>query len=119
MKCMEINKRDFWYANYTGKEELVVDGKRTGQYVVRYSEPVKARAVISSARGSANDELFGISAEYDRTIVIDDLGIDISESSVLWLDSVGSAETPWDYVVAGIARSLNFVTIAVKRVKVK
>lgn len=119
MKCMEINKRDFWYANYSGKEELIVDGKKTSQYTVRYSAPIKARAVISSARGSANDELFGISAEYDRTIVTDDTGIDISESSVLWLDGVGSAEVPWDHIVTGIARSLNFVTIAVKRVRAK
>lgn len=119
MRCMEINKRDFWYAQYEGKEELLVDGKRTGQYSVKYSAPVKARAVISPARGSASDELFGINAEYDRTIVTDDADISINESSVLWIDAVGDGETPWDHVVTGVARSPNSATIAVKRVKVQ
>lgn len=122
---MERNKSEFWYSPYSGKGELLVDGKRTGQYSVKYGSPVKVTAVISPARGSASDELFGINAEYDRTITSDDVNIGIDESSVLWIDTVpnmsatGEIETPWDHVVTGVARSLNFVTIAVKRVAVK
>lgn len=125
MKCMEINKRGFWYAPYLGKEEIVRDGKRTGQYTVKYGTPVNARAVISPARGGVNEELFGVNAVYDRTITTEDVDIGIDEMSVLWIDKKpgigadGATETPWDYVVEKVARSLNSVSVAVKKVSVQ
>lgn len=124
MRALERNKRTFWYANYAGNEEILSDGKRTGQYKVRYGNPVEARANVSAARGSLDDEHFGINADYDRTITTDKADFGIDESSVLWIEKTpeisadGSTDTPWDYVVVKIARSLNSTTIAVKKVSV-
>lgn len=124
MRDLRRNERTFWYANYTGDEEILSGGKRTGQRSVKYGNPVKASANISAARGSLDDEHFGINADYDRTITTCDGSIAISDSSVLWIEKApgigadGATSTPWDYVVAKIAKSINGTTIAVKKVSV-
>lgn len=124
MRSLERNKRTFWYASYAGNEEILSDGKRTGQYKVKYGNPVEARANVSAARGSLDDEHFGINADYDRTITTDKADFGIDESSVLWIEKTpeiaagGSTATPWDYVVVKIARSINSTTIAIKKVSV-
>lgn len=117
MKCMERNKETFWYANYAGKEEILDGGKRTGQFRVKYSDPIMAKASISPARGGLNEELFGVNAVYDRTIITDDTEIDISGTSVLWIENAPGE--PWDYQVEEIARSKNIVAVAIKRVSVQ
>nr|DAG07854.1 MAG TPA: hypothetical protein [Caudoviricetes sp.] len=79
---------------------------------------------VSAARGSLDDEHFGINADYDRTITSCDRNLGIDEASVLWIEKApeiapdGSTDTPWDYVVAKIARSINSTTIAIKKVSV-
>lgn len=118
MKTLERNKRVFWYANLEGKEEILLDGKRTGQFRTIYSDPVKAFANVSSAKGSTSDELFGINEGYDRTIVSDIVDIAINETSVLWIDNDPEA-APWDYVVVKVSKSINSVSIAIKRVPVQ
>nr|DAJ41235.1 MAG TPA: hypothetical protein [Caudoviricetes sp.] len=116
---------DFWYANYQGKEEILKNGKRTGQYKVLYSNPVNISENLSAARGSLDNELFGIQTDYDRTITSCNRDFDISESSVLWIEktpevaSDGSTDTPWDYVVVKVARSINSVTVAIRKVSVQ
>ena len=67
---------------------------------------------------------FGDSESYDKVIVLDDKNIPIDEYSILWVDTLptlnedGSTETPHDYVVKQVARSLNSVSIAVSKVNV-
>ena len=110
MRSLNRNKTDFWYANYHGKEEILKNGKRTG---------------LSAARGSLDNELFGIQTDYDRTITSCNRDFDISESSVLWIEKTpevaydGSTDTPWDYVVVKVARSINSVTVAIRKVSVQ
>lgn len=124
MRSLEHNKRDFWYAGYVGTEEILSSGKRTGQYKVKYGNPVASRANISAARGALDDEHFGINADYDRTITVDSPDFGVDESTVLWVEKVpqiaadGATSTPWDYVVVKVARSINSTTIAIKRVSV-
>lgn len=121
MRCMRRNKRVFWYAKYSGKEELIQNGKRTGQFRPKYSDPITAIASISTARGAAGDESFGISASYDRTITLDEPLPGLDESAVLWIDQepADDGSVPWDYVVEKVAQSLNFATVAVRKVSVQ
>lgn len=124
MRSLRRNEKRFWYANYTGNEEIRSGGKRTGQHKIKYGNPIEARANVSAARGSLDDEHFGINADYDRTITTCDKSLNLAESSVLWIEKTpeiaadGSSATPWDYVVVKIARSLNSTTIAIKKVSV-
>ncbi len=126
MRCMERNKTKFYYAPYLDKMELEDEyGNRTGQYELMYGKPTKAKGNISAAQGEIQSRQFGDSVTYDKVIVLDDPSTPIDEYSILWIDSMpdlssdGSTETPHDYIVKKVARSLNSVSIAVSKVNVQ
>lgn len=125
MRTLNRNKTVFYYALYKGKEPIVDDyGNATGEYEVKYSQPQKFRANISAANGKADVEQFGANVDYDKVIVGDETFPQIDEYSTMWIDTVpvidneGKTETPHDYIVKKIARSLNNVSIAVSKVEV-
>lgn len=126
MRCMERNKTKFYYAPYLDKMELEDEyGNRTGQYELMYGKPIQAKGNISAAQGEIQSRQFGDSVTYDKVIVLDNPSTPIDEYSILWIDSMpdlssdGSTETPHDYIVKKVARSLNSVSIAVSKVNVQ
>lgn len=124
MRSLIRNKQTFWYANIIGTQPIVDEyGNETGETYIGYSEPVAVKANISAARGTADLDAFGINANYSKKIVTDDITIPIDKSTILWIgnepDEYGeSGEIKHDYVVVGVAKSLNSLTIAVKEVSV-
>lgn len=94
----------------------------TGETKVGYAEPVKFRANVSAARGSSESDLFGIDLVYDKTIVTCDMKLPINELSVLFVDKNpefdigGNLTNAADYKIAKIARSLNSVQYAIKKI---
>lgn len=126
MRCMERNKTKFYYAPYLDKMELEDEyGNRTGQYELMYGKPIQAKGNISAAQGEIQSRQFGDSVTYDKVIVLDNPSTPIDEYSILWIDSMpdlssdDSTETPHDYIVKKVARSLNSVSIAVSKVNVQ
>lgn len=134
MKCLKRNKSSFYYALYDTKTETIDEyGNMTGQYVVKYDNPVKTSANISPATGETQNRQFGESEMYDKIIVSDDKDMNIDEHSVLWIDTMpilnddgslqqnedGSIKTPHDYVVKKISKSLNSISIAISKVNVR
>lgn len=127
MKCLNRNKSSFYYALYDNKFEILDEyGNNTGQYEVKYMNPVEIKANISAAMGNKESRQFGDSVIYDKVIVLDNVNIIIDEYSILWIDTIpvineedGTTTTPHDYVVTAIAKSLNSVSIAVSKVKVQ
>lgn len=124
MKALLRNKQTFYYANVS-KTAAQYDeyGNETGETDITYDAPVAAQANISPARGTADLEQFGINSDYTKTIVSDNLTLPIDKSTILWIgiapDKDGEAGTiKHNYVVVGVAKSLNSVTIAVKEVSV-
>lgn len=121
MKCLERNKRTFWYSLYKGKEPLTDEyGRKTGEYRVVYGEPVCMKANISPANGSSQFEQFGSSEQYDKVIVTDDMSCPIDENSVLYVDCTepNGEDMPFDYIVKKVARSLNSISYAISKVKI-
>ena len=125
MRGMVRNKRKFYYASYVGENEIVDEyGNATGEYAVSYSDPIKTAGNISAAQGEVQSRQFGESESYDKVIVLDDRNAPIDEHSVLWVDTLprlngdGNTDTPYDYIVKKVARSLNGVSIAIRKVKV-
>lgn len=144
MKTLERNKVKFWYCTVKTqngeavKREIVDEnGNATGEYIVMYNNLVAMRANVSPATGQSNAEQFGNLENYDKVIVTDDLKCPIDESSVLFIDKVPeftqvithvptaiTTETEtvsvpaFDYTVRRIAKSLNSVSIAVRKVNV-
>lgn len=125
MRTAQRNATAFWYRLYTGKTELTDEyGNATGEYEVTYSAPVKAFANISPATGISSIEQFGTLENYDKVLVTTDMTLPVNEDSVLYIDTLpvqDLATHEWsvhDYIVRRVAKSLNGISIAVRKVKV-
>lgn len=145
MNTLKRNRRPFYYC-LLDREVAVVDenGNETGERILVYAEPVLMNANISPATGMSNTEQFGNLENYDKVIVTADMECPIDENSVLFIDKepeftgavtidyrvsetvLGddtatpvTVQTPvYDYAVRRIAKSLNSISIAVKKVDV-
>lgn len=147
MRTLNRNKQSFYYATYIEKQELTETDEygntlKTGEYQTIYANPVECKANISPASGTTASEIFGTAEGYDKIIVIGDPAIPIDEFSLLWIDTTPDIENddknapvleltmggivigdnghfrPNDYIVKRVARSLNSVAIAVRKVNV-
>lgn len=123
MRGLVKNEQLFYYSLYREKTQLNdSDGYFTGDYGITYSDPVPMRANISPARGTAQTEQFGIGIDYDKVIVTCDMTCPIDENSVLFVDKApaknANGEYVYDYVVTKIAKSLNSISIAIKKAAV-
>ena len=126
MRTLNRNKIRIFYANYRDKAPIKDEyGNLTGEYEISYDTPKEVKANVSAARGEATTRQFGEDVRYDRIIVLDNPTFPISETSILWIDTLpelaedGSTKTPHDYIVKQVAASLNSVSIAVSKVSVR
>ena len=137
MRTLSRNKKPFYYCTY--KEDVpIVDayGNENGEVIVSYNDQVKMCANISPATGQSNTEQFGNLENYDKVIVTDDMSCPIDEHSVLFIDKapefaevitytfVGNVATQVkisvpvpDYIVLRVAKSINSISIAVRKVQ--
>lgn len=124
MQSLSQNKQKFYYALYVSDTDAYdADGLKNGEKDITYTEPTVCYANISAARGTADIEQFGINDDYERTIATSDLTLGIGEDSILWIgiepyDEDGNA-VPHNYKVVRVAKSINSVTYAIKKVSVQ
>lgn len=123
MTTLKRNETPFYYCLYDGKTEIVDDDlNATGEYTVTYKDAVKMKANISQATGNISLEQFGNSVDYDKSIVTCDMKCPIDENTVLFIDKAPEYDDDgnplFDYIVKKVAKSLNSISIAVKRVNV-
>lgn len=119
MMDLALNKQKFYYALYKGvQEQTDAFGNYTGEYSPEYYSPVEFAANISAAKGSAETEPFGIDTPYTKKIVTCDMSCPIAEDTVLWIGITPDNDTPHNYAVARVARSLNSIMYAVAEVSV-
>ena len=126
MRCMVRNKSKFYYACYINEVEIIDEyGNATGEYKVLYGNVKSTQGNVSAAQGEMQSRQFGESESYDKVIVLDERDVPLDEHSILWVDALphlnedGSTDTPHDYIVKKVARSLNGVSIAISKVDVK
>ena len=122
MNTLKRNQRTFYYCLYEDQETSYDEyGNEAGERVI-YAEPVEMKANISQATGQSNTEQFGNLESYDKVIVTDWMECPIDENSVLFIDKepeYSLEDNPmFDYIVRRVAKSLNSVSIAVKKVNV-
>lgn len=123
MRCLERNKKCFYYALFDSKDPVKdEDGNFTGEYTINYKAPVHMKANISPVIGEAQADLFGSDVDYDRVIVVDEPCCPIDEYSVLCIEITPDYDEEgnliYDYIVKKVARSINSVSYAVSRAKV-
>lgn len=114
MRTLKRNQQTIKYALYLGREEIIEDGYRTGQYRNSYSDPVTMKAYVTANKGEAQAEAFGTSLNYSRILYTDDVNCPIDENSILWING----KAIQDYVVVRKAKSLNSIAYAIKEIDV-
>ena len=123
MRCLDRNKKGFYYCLYIGETKAVdEDGNYTGEEISSYEAPVLLQGNVSAARGTADIEQFGTNLSYDKTITLEGTDYPIDERTVLFVDSEPGKDgalgnPPYDYKVAEIAKSLNQTVIAISKVR--
>jgi len=118
LKMLERNKRAFFYANLMGSQEILdINNTRTGEYENTYTEPILARGNISPDRGETSINPFGIGENYQRILQLEDENAPLSETTILWVDDLDTSK-PHDYIVVGVARSLESSKFALRKVNV-
>jgi len=118
MRTLKRNQRKIYYATLIGKEPVTDEwGNETGEYNMVYSDPLPIRINVSAAQGRLETRQFGQMENYDRTLITDDMNCPIDESSILWIDNLDTTKAH-DYVVTKVARSLNVIQYAVRKVNV-
>ena len=147
MRDLKRNQTEFWYCLLIpNTQEAIVDeyGNETGELIPSYKKAISMRANISPATGQNQVEQFGNLDSYDKVIVTCDMKCPIDENSVLFIDKrpeytevqtheivEGQAlyaddevvektyELPkYNYIVKRVAKSLNGISIAVRKVDV-
>lgn len=118
---LKRNRQRFYYCLLLRKEPIVdLNGYKTGEYDLIYSEPVEAWANISPSTASAQSEMFGITEPYDRVISPLPVDCQIAEDSILFIDTDvttdASGKYKYNYIVKQVAKSLNAVSVLAKRV---
>lgn len=117
MRMLRRNLVPFYYQNYCGKVPILDDdGYETGEYVASYSEPTKCFGNISVPSGRASVETFGTEVDYDKVIMLAGTS-PVDENSRLYVDRVPGDGVEPDYIVKRVAESLNFTSIAIRRVR--
>ena len=124
MKLMRRNLKQIWYCLYE-REEILKNslGHETGEKQIIYSEPVKIYCNVSPATGYAQTYMFGTLETYDKIVIVDDMNCPIDENSILFIDKAPTKSPDdqyfiFDYIVRRVAKSLNHISYAVRKVKV-
>ena len=118
MRELERNKRTVYYALFDKNEAILDDdGYETGEVRPSYLPPVELRINVSPSIGESATRQFGDVVDYDRTLVICDTTLPIDERTVFWIDETDITKS-FDYKVKKVAKSLNSLQIAVKKVEV-
>lgn len=123
MKLLKRNLSTIHYCLYERSEPILdEDGNETGEDKITYSEPVEFECSVSAATGYSATEMFGNLENYDKTLITDDMECPIDEHSVLFVDKEPEFDTDgrplYDYIVRRVAKSINNISFAIRKVDV-
>lgn len=94
----------------------------TGETTSGYTEVREFDVNVSASKGETENNVFGKSLDYDKVLLTHDTMCEIDEFSRLWIDTKpiigvgGEANSEPEYTVKRVAKSLNHIMYAVKKV---
>lgn len=137
MRSLKKNMQKLWYSTYADQiteyykdsDGNIIYDEIDGDLIPRikgeragYNNPVSFYANISAGKGTSQEEVFGVSLDYTKTISTTDMDLPISETSLIWFETEPTYnadgtvnEASADYSVVGIAKSLNNAVYALKK----
>ena len=117
MRTLKRNKRPVAYAFYSSMTDIIDDdGNYTGETEISYSKPIKTLMNVSGGRGQADIALFGLTSNFSRTAVTEDLETPFNTDTVFWVEKDPDTELH-DYRVVAVARTINQVVLALEEVE--
>lgn len=122
MRLLKRNQRPVYYSLFNEETDEVVGGYKTGEKVLLYDAPIMSRMRVSAGKGDSGTTPFGVDVDYTRTLITDDMDCPVTETTLLWIDSTpvqaddNTVSPPYNYLVVGVAKSLNHITFAVREV---
>lgn len=102
MRTLARNKQPIYYALFVNKTDVIDEnGNITGAFTLNYTDPKKLEMNVSASKGTSDMEQFGISENYTKTMMTDDINCPIKEDSRLWigLGQIGTFDTLSGYSV--------------------
>lgn len=139
MRHLKKNEQKIWYALYD--ERIPVYAKddegnvlidletglmlETGRYTNGYEYPVETKINVSPGRADGENEVFGKSVDYDRTLCTTNKALPIESTTLIWLETEPKYKDDGtvdgdsaDYQVAATPIiSLNSLLIPIKRLE--
>ena len=116
MQTLKRNKRAVYYANCIGQSETDENGVYSGEISPVHGQPVLIMANVSPVSGFVSVQPFGLAEEYDAVLQLD-TSLPITAETVFWLEC--TPPEMYDHVVSRVSRSLNALSVAVKKVKTR
>ena len=108
MKLLKRNTTEFTYTAYSGKVEVLNNGKHTGKFELSYADPVTYCGNISIPSGNVYQQLFGIETAYTHVLLMDNPDADIREDGLIqWKGKV--------YEIKAVRPSLNVLAVALRQ----
>lgn len=121
MRLQKRNLQSIYYCLFEGKNPVLDDdGYETGEFTNGYSTVKMLKCSVSTASGQVQSETFGSLEGYDKVIITDDMQCPIDEHTILFVDKmpINNDSDGYDYIVKRVAKSLNHIAYAVKKVDV-
>lgn len=138
MRDLKRNQKTIYYTLYQDSVpvyELDENGKiiyveingekvpiETGETTSGYSEVKDFCFNVSASKGETENNVFGKSLDYDKVLLTHNTACEIDEYSRLWIDTKpligndGKTDSEPEYEVKRVAKSLNHIMYAVKKV---
>lgn len=118
MRSLNRNKREIYYALYTGDEPIFDEyGNETGESKPNYGEITRLRCNISASSGEEAVQAFGSFTNYSRVLCVADNNCPIAEQTIVWFGI--ATDEPHNYIVTSKADSKNGILYALLEVKVR
>ena len=123
MRALVKNKQTLYYALYDRDVcDYDENGDETGDPPMQFERPVKFMANASPNKGNAYAQPFGLDLNYTKTILTTE-DLPIKEGTHIWQDTeppvTANDGSTADYVVVGVAKSLDNITVYALRARVK
>ena len=117
MRDLKRNQQKIFYRNYESCEDEYDEyGNLTGSIIKKFGVIKECEISVSGNKGNADNQMFGINLDYDRTMSTADMSCEINEFSELWIDC--STDMPHNYEVVKRSPTLNQIVFAIKKVSV-
>jgi len=119
---MAINETTIWYSNLVRGEKVPIldeHGLKTGDFMMKYTDPVPIDVALSesiglnnlTAQGVAELRSYGVTTNYTHRMITDDMDCPIDEESIIWHErdpGDNPYDVPYNFKVVRASKTLNY-----------